>query len=411
MFANYEHDVVGYDVDEAILDTLRDGDIHIEEPGLRAFVNEAISSGYLTVDSEVPAADVHIVCVPTPFDEADKSPKLDYVESAGTAVSEVLREGDTVILESTVPPGTTENVLSPKLEESGLEAGVDFSLAHCPETVLPGNVITELRQNNRIVGGVDPESTEIAVELYSSFVESDIHTTDDATTAEFVKLIQNTFRDTNIALANEIAKVAHDYEIDSREAIRLANMHPRVNIHHPGPGVGGHCLPIDPWFLGHGSDSLEMIELARDINDGMSEYISDILSSSLDGLGGTKIAILGIAYKGNVGDTRKSPGLKLARELQQKPAEMSAVADGGEVSEVDVSIHDSYVTDQTIALQSFEEALSDADAVVISTDHTEYESIDPHRVQELMRGTLVIDTKAILPVDEWMEIGFDVSTI
>lgn len=412
MLANYDYDVVGFDVDEDVLRTLRSGDVHVEEPGLRAFVNEAIDSGRLTVSNQIPAADTHVVCVPTPFDETTKSPDLSSVAAAGETISRVLREGDTVILESTVPPGTTRSRLCPMLERSGMEAGVDFSVAHCPETVLPGNVIAELRQNDRIIGGIDAQSTAVAADLYDAFVEGNIHTTDDATTAEFVKLIQNTFRDTNIALANELAKVAHDYDIDSREAIRLANEHPRVDIHRPGPGVGGHCLPVDPWFLGQDSDSLELIDAARQVNDRMTSYVVEWLTEELDGLSGTKIAVLGVAYKAGVSDTRMSPGLDLARELQEAPVSPAqpCTPDGG-TAEVNVAVHDPYVSNQVLDLVPFDDALDSADALVVVTDHPEFESIDPWRAQELMTDTVVVDTRALLPTDEWTAAGFDVRTI
>jgi UDP-N-acetyl-D-mannosaminuronic acid dehydrogenase len=409
MFANYEHDVVGYDTSTEVVESLSGGEIHFDEPGLRAFVTQALESGNLSVSDEVVTAEYHIIAVPTPFDDVEKTADLAYVEAAGEAIVPELREGDTVILESTVPPGTTVDVLQPVLERSGLEAGADFSLVHCPETVLPGNIITELQQNNRIIGGINQESTEAAVDLYESFVEGEIRTTANATTAEFVKLIQNTFRDTNIALANEIAKLAADYGIDSREAIDLANEHPRVNIHQPGPGVGGHCLPIDPWFLGQTSDELELIETARRLNDGMSGYIIDLLEEELGTLAGKKIAILGVAYKGNVGDTRKSPGLKLARELQAAASSDSepVAADGG--ADVEVALHDPHVEDQTLQLVSLENALADADGIVIATDHDEYEALEPSRFDT--DGATVVDSRAIIDASVWEAAGFSVLTI
>jgi UDP-N-acetyl-D-mannosaminuronic acid dehydrogenase len=413
VLADHGFDVVGFDVDDSIVRTLREGDVHIEEPGLGALVEEGVSSGALIVTDEAVPADVHIICVPTPFDRETKSAELDYVEAAASTVAGVLRKGDLVVLESTVPPGTTRTTLRPLLEESGLEAGVDFSVAYSPETVLPGDVLTELRGNDRIVGGIDGESAARAADLYDSFVEGEIHETEDATTAEFVKLIQNTFRDTNVALANEIAMIAHDYGIDSREAIKLANRHPRVDIHHPGPGVGGHCLPIDPWFLGQDSDRLDLVERARDINDGMVEYVIDWLDED-PGLDGTSVAVLGVAYKGGVGDTRMSPGLDLARELQATSTARTrpATADGGhDPSTVDVRIHDPYVTDQTLDLSSLEEALSGADALVLTANHPEFESIDPERARELMDGTVVVDTFAHLPAEAWRATGFDVRSI
>lgn len=414
MLANYDHVVSGYDIDPEVRSQLRNGEIHFEEPGLRAFVTQALESGQLEITDEVTAAKYHIVCVPTPFDESSKAADLEYVLSAGRAIVDHLRRGDTVILESTVPPGTTTEVLGPVLEESGLSAGNDFSLAHCPETVLPGSVISELRENNRIVGGVNAVSAESAVRLYDSFVDGEIRTAANATMAEFVKLIQNTFRDVNIALANEIARLAGDYGIDSREAIELANGHPRVDILQPGPGVGGHCLPIDPWFLGQGSDELDLIPTARAVNDGMVEYVIGLLREELEGLSGRKIAVLGVAYKGNVGDTRMSPGLRLASELQHaEPKGAPMTADGGTdvVSPPAVSIHDPHVVDSTLDLSDIETATADADAVVVATDHDEFESLDPEAFRTRMAGTTLIDTKGVLRASRWRRAGFDVRRI
>jgi UDP-N-acetyl-D-mannosaminuronic acid dehydrogenase len=411
MLANYGHSVVGYDVDEELVADLQDGCVTVDEPGLRAFVTEALESGSLTVTDEVGASKYHVISVPTPFDHETKTAGLSYIEAAGEAIAPHLRRGDSIILESTVPPGTTVGTLQPVLEQSGLSAGEDFALIHCPETVLPGNIITELRENDRIIGGVNSVSTEAAVRLYESFVEGDIHTTTDATTAEFVKLIQNTYRDTNIALANELAKVANDYGIDSREAIELANDHPRVELHQPGPGVGGHCLPIDPWFLAHDSDALELVTTAREINNGMTDYVVDLLEDELGSLAGSRIAVFGVAYKGNVDDIRNSPGLSLARQLQSVTDEASASvsADGG--AEVEITLNDPHVEDQTLDLKSMEAAADGVDAVIVTTDHTEYEQLDPTVVARQMAGVLVVDTKAVLDEQAWQSAGLHVERI
>ena len=411
MLANYGHNVYGYDADASVISELRDGEVHVEEPGLRAFVTQAFESGQLELVEEIVPAKYHVICVPTPFDREEMTPDLSYVRAVGDAVSPILRTGDTVILESTVPPGTTTGTLQPILEESGLTAGKDFALVHCPETVLPGNIITELRQNARIVGGVNGISTESAVHLYESFVEAEIRTTSDPTTAEFVKLIQNTFRDTNIGLANEIARLAHDYGIDSREAIEMANEHPRVDILQPGPGVGGHCLPVDPWFLGVDSEALDLIATARNVNDGMVEFVIDLLAEELDSLADSRIAILGVAYKGNVGDTRMSPGLRLARELQHGSRQAVPATDGGTPGDPSVSIHDPHVDDPTLDLQSLAAATTDADAVVIATDHDEFAELDPDALGQRMAQRTIIDTKAILAPDQWREAGFTIRRV
>lgn len=412
MLANYGHSVVGYDIDDDLVDNLQDGRITVDEPGLRAFVTEALNSDNLQVTDEVRPSKYHIITVPTPFDRETKTADLSYIEAAGETIQQHLRPGDSVILESTVPPGTTVQTLQPVLEQSDLNAGEDFALIHCPETVLPGNIITELRENDRIIGGVNGVSTEAAVRLYDSFVEGEIHTTADATTAEFVKLIQNTYRDTNIALANELARIAHDYEIDSREAIQLANEHPRVELHQPGPGVGGHCLPIDPWFLGQNSDELNLIVTARGVNDSMTDYVVELIDSNLGGLAGKRIAVLGVAYKGNVDDVRNSPGLAIARQLQDTAADVPASVspDGGDPP-VTVRLHDSYVEDQTLDLQPLEEATQGVDAVVITTDHDEYTHIDPEELVARMAGNLVVDTKAIVDQHTWEQAGLDVIRI
>jgi len=411
VLANSGHEVAGYDTDRAVRDSVRNADVQIDEPGLDELLRQAVESGRLTAADEIAEARYHLICVPTPFDEETRRPGLEYVDAATEAVAEVLREDDTVILESTVPPGTTEERVRPVLEESGLEAGTDFGLAHCPETVLPGNILAELRENDRIVGGIGPESTEPAVELYDSFVDGAIRTAEDPTTAEFVKLIQNTFRDVNIAFANETARIARDYDVDTREAIDLANGHPRVDLLSPGPGVGGHCLPIDPWFLGVGSDSLDLVPTARRVNEGMSAFVIELLRELLGDLDGAKIAVLGAAYKGNVDDTRKSPGLALARELREGPRTPLAAADGERPDGPRVVVHDPHVEDPSIELTDFDTAVSGADALVITADHDEFETLDPRALRERMSTPNVVDTKQMLRLRRWRDAGFSARRI
>jgi len=433
MLANFGHSVTGYDTDPEVRTALERGDVHIDEPGLRAFVTEAFDSGNLELADEARPAKYQIVCVPTPLDKETGQADLSYVESAGESIAPHLRTGDTVILESTVPPRTTVDMLRPILEASGLTGGSDFALVHCPETVLPGNVITELRENDRIIGGVNGISAEAAIRLYDSFVEGEIITAPDATTAEFVKLAQNTYRDANIAIANEFAQLASDYDIDSRDAIALANRHPRVNIHDPGPGVGGHCLPVDPWFLGHGSEQLDLIAHAREVNERMVDHVIGLLATELSA-DDVKIAILGAAYKGNVSDTRNSPGLALAQALREVnetetrltvagdrmstngagiPASVSSdgktESDGSErpttmapngwpFERVEVAVHDEHVEDES--LSSLDEALSGSDAVVITTDHDEYKGLSPADIEAQVES-IIIDTKGVLDAEAW----------
>ncbi|WP_128476569.1 nucleotide sugar dehydrogenase [Halorussus pelagicus] len=391
--------VLGYDASQSVRESLIDGTVHVDEPGLTDLVKRQIETGDLTIVPEPAPANVHVVCVPTPFDEDRKEPDLEYVKQCARSIAEILRPGDAVVLESTVPPGTTTNVFRPLLESSGLLAGEDFALAHCPETVLPGNILTELKQNDRVIGGVDAASCDAAIALYETFVAGDLRTT-DATTAEFVKLIQNTFRDTNIAFANEVAKIAAEHEIDSRTAIELANEHPRVDILDPGPGVGGHCLPVDPWFLVQQSTRTELIETARQVNDSMVDYVIDELDECLGGLAGRQIAILGVAYKGDVDDARRSPGLDLSRKLQRR-------TDG----RIDVRLHDPHVVDQVLNLQPLDNALDGADVTVLVTDHSDFAELRPVEIAERMDGHVVFDTKAMLNAAEWESAGLEVIKI
>ena len=405
LLAHNGNDVVGYDVDERKLDRLHRRELHIGETDLERYIVESLDDGSLVPSDTVEPADIHVICVPTPLDFEAERADLEYVLSAAAGIRDVLREGDTVVLESTVPPGTTEGPLREALEESGLRAGEDFHLAYSPETVLPGNILEELRTNDRFVGGVDDVSTDHAVALYEPCIDGDVNRTPDATTAEFVKLAQNAYRDLNIGFANELANIAKDYGVNTRDAIALANRHSRVDILQPGPGVGGHCLPVDPLFFAHASDSLDLIYSARRVNDGMSGFVVDLLEEHLGTLEGKRVAILGVAYKANVDDTRNSPGLKLAGELQQATPER-AFADGGAAAET--RLCDPLVEDDRLDLVSVDEALDDADAVVVTADHDVFRELDPAETRERMRGDLLVDTKGTMDADAWEAAGFDV---
>ncbi|RYJ19589.1 nucleotide sugar dehydrogenase [Halogeometricum borinquense] len=416
LFANNGHDVVGYDPDEKLVEELRAGNPRTTEDDLREYVLDALDEDF-EPSNEVVEADCHIICVPTPYEEESKRADLSYVEMAGQTVAEHLREGDMVILESTVPPGTTEEVLAPILAAAELTPGRDFSLSHCPETVLPGNIAHELVHNDRIIGGIDDESTDKTIALYDPLVEGTIHRAPDATTAEFVKLSQNAYRDVNIAFANELARVAADYGISSRDAIDLANVHPRVDILNPGPGVGGHCLPIDPWFLGQFSDSLNLIESARRVNDGMIDFVIELLEDELSSLENADIAVLGVAYKGNVDDARHSPGLRLVERLTtMEPREVgAAAADGGQTRACgSVRVHDPHVeSDESsdIDIVDLETALDGADAVVVCAGHDAFCDINPAEAADLMDGRVIVDSFSILDAVTWREHGFDYAAI
>lgn len=394
VLANAGYEVTGYDVDAALREALGRGEVALDEPDLERFVARALEDGLAVVDAIAPA-DFHLVCVPTPYDRSLDRTDLGYVEAAGEGIREVLRPGDCVVLESTVPPGTTERRLRGVLEESGLSVPEEVLLGYSPETVLPGNTLTELRENDRIVGTVGGASPERVVALYGSFTSGEIRTT-DATTAEFVKLVQNASRDVEIAFANEVAKLAREFDIDSREAIAMANEHPRVEILRPGPGVGGHCLPVDPLFLSHGNDVPMLVETARSVNDGMAGYVAGLLSGALGGLEGATVTLLGVAYKGGVGDTRESPSLALRERLRERYV--------GEVRLTDPYVPEGAVDGDLLGL---EESLEGADAAVLVTDHPEYGALSPDRSGERMAGRVVVDTRAMLDADRWEAAGFE----
>lgn len=398
MLANSGYDVRGFDADPEFREQLRAGELQFEEADLERFVRRALSTG-LTIVDDIQTADYHLVCVPTPLEESRERIDLQQVEAAGEAIAGELRRGDTVVLESTVPPGTTVNVLAPALGNSGYRAGGDYTLAYSPETVLPGNTLTEMRTNDRIVGGVGPSDVSGVVSLFGTFVQGDIRTT-DATTAEFVKLVQNGYRDVNIAYANEIAKLAHEFGIDSRAAIALANDHPRVDVLRPGPVVGGHCLPIDPLFLDDADDIPQLIHTARDVNDGMVDFVVELLAAAMTDLERTSIGLLGVAYKGGVGDTRESPTLRLVDRL-----EAEGVAD--------IRVTDPYVDSDQIDrdVLRLEGTILDIDAVVLVTDHPEYGALSPELFADLMHGDTVVDTRAMLDADRWEAAGLDVYQI
>jgi len=399
LFANNGHDVVGFDTDPAVRRRLERGDVEVAEDDLAAYVDRARSEG-LTVSDSVEAADYHMVCVPTPY---ESGPDLRYVEQAADAVAAVLRPGDTVVVESTVPPETTTDIVQPKLDE----AGVEYSLAYAPETILPGNTVTELRTNDRIIGGVDDESAREVADLYESVIDGEVHIAPDATTAECVKLAQNAFRDVNIAFANELALVADDDDIDARETIRLANTHPRVDVLRPGPGVGGHCLPVDPLFLTESGARTQLIEAARAVNDGMADHVVSRLREELGSLAGTEIAVLGVAYKGNVAETRNSPGLAVAQALESATVPAAPITDGGSGT-VTVRLADPHATESYLDIRDWRDALDGADAAVFTTDHDEYANLNPGVVAEALDSPLVLDAVDVLDESRWADYGLNV---
>lgn len=386
-------EVVGVDTNPRVVETVNRGGIHIQEPGLHTLVQAAVKSGGLRAATEVEPADVFIIAVPTPITD-DKRADLTYVRDAGYMVVPVLQAGNLVILESTSPPGTCEKVLRPVLEESGLKAGTDFGLAHCPERVIPGRTVRELIQNDRVIGGIDRRSAEEASRLYKKFVEGRIHLT-GCTTAEMTKLMENTYRDVNIALANELALICEEMGISAWEVIELANLHPRVNIHSPGPGVGGHCIAVDPWFIVERfPETARMIGMGRAINDGMPAYMVKRVRYILDGIGEPRVAVLGVSYKGNIDDTRATPALPI----------ISGLKDAG----IQVAIYDPHIRDFEYELSSLQEALAGADCILLLADHDEFKFLYPQELGKLMRQRVVLDTRNTLSYDLWRQFGFTV---
>ncbi|MBC2324844.1 nucleotide sugar dehydrogenase [Listeria booriae] len=375
MFAKHGQEVIGFDTNKDVIASLQSGRIHIEEPGLQEAFQDVLDNGLLRPVIRLEPANVFIIAVPTPHTE-DHSCDTRYIRQAVKDVIPLLEPGNTIILESTVAPKTTTGVIQPMLEESGFTVGVDVHLVHCPERVLPGQIMTELVNNNRIIGGVTPECTVAGSVVYRTFVKGEMLLT-DASTAELSKLMENTFRDTNIALANELVKLSAELGINALDVIEMANKHPRVNIHTPGPGVGGHCLAVDPYFITTAApEQTPLIQTTREINSTMPKYIADSVDVITNNTA-KKVVILGAAYKGNVDDIRESPALKIAEHLQQRG--------------VEVHVYDPHVTHYAM---NPENAFADADMAIIATEHDEFKRL-PSNLLTSMASMRVFDTKNI----------------
>lgn len=399
LLANNGFKVIGVDKDERLLNIVNGGGAHIEEPGLKTLVHAAVNSGSLQARSKPEAADVFFIAVPTPVRERESRVEVDlaYVEEASRAIAPCLKKDNLVILESTSPPGTTREVVAPILEESGLKAGVDFYLAHCPERVLPGNTLRELIQNNRVIGGINMFSAGEAKKFYSIFVEGEISIT-DATTAEMVKLMENTYRDVNIALANELSIICDRAGVNVWAAIDLANLHPRVNLHRPGPGVGGHCIAVDPWFIISAfREEARLMALSRKINDDQPRRVLDMIEKRLRGLPEPRVTVLGLSYKGNIDDTRESPALKVISGLEEQG--------------IICKIYDPHVSKAGCGTVSLQEAFSGSDCAVLITDHDEFRYLCPGELAELMRTRQVLDTRSCLDRKLWENGGFKFFTL
>lgn len=379
-FAKYGARVVGVDIHPVVVDTLNAGRIHIEEPGLEKLVKEVVESGQFRASLTPEEADVFIVAVPTPnLNDDYKSCDLTYVEQAVKQVLPYVKRGNTIIIESTIAPRSMDDHVKPLVEDAGFVVGKDIYLVHCPERVLPGKIMHEIVHNNRIVGGVTEACAEAGAAVYGLFVEGEIIKT-NARTAEMSKLMENTFRDVNIALANELTKVCNDLGINALEVIEMANKHPRVNLHQPGPGVGGHCLAVDPYFIVAKSPELsKIIKLSRDTNVSMPHYVVDQVNTILEGILQPKIAVFGVTYKADVDDMRESPAMEIVELLEEKGFHLN--------------IYDPHVQTIDQRFVSLEQAINDAHMILLLTDHFEFKGLNYNVLVNNMIEPIMFDTR------------------
>ncbi|KAD4007143.1 UDP-N-acetyl-D-mannosamine dehydrogenase [Arthrobacter yangruifuii] len=383
--------VIGVDVNPYTVEAVNEGRVPFVEPDLGVQVAGAVSQGHLVAQSATPRADAYIVAVPTPF-KADKSADLVYVEQAARNIAPRIQPGNLVILESTSPPGTTQRLadvilsLRPDLaaEANGGKAAVLF--AHCPERVLPGRIMIELVTNDRIIGGLTPEAATAAAALYSTFCQGGIHLT-DAATAEMAKLVENAYRDVNIAFANELSVISGNLGIDVWNLIDLANHHPRVNILQPGPGVGGHCIAVDPWFIVSADpENSKLIRTAREVNDAKPDHVVAAVESAIAGQTAPTITALGLAFKANVDDVRESPAVEIVRRLADR--------NPGARIMVGTPFHEPNLPDAlaglgNVSLTGTDAALEAADVVVLLVDHDAFREITPAQLS----GKKIVDTR------------------
>ena len=379
LLATKGYQVVGVDVSEHVVNTINQGKVHIVEPDLDILVKSAVHSGNLKASTTPVEADIFVLAVPTPFKD-DHQPDLKYVEEATNAISPFIKAGNLVILESTSPVGTTEHTVARILSENGHDITNDVFVAHCPERVLPGRILIELIENDRIVGGINEVSTQVAADFYREFVRGDVLTT-NAPSAEMAKLTENAFRDVNIAFANEISMVCDKQNIDAWELIKLANRHPRVNILQPGPGVGGHCIAVDPWFIISGSpEESKLMRAARNVNDFKPEWVLNKVREKAERFKRPTIACLGLAFKADVDDLRESPAIKIVDQLIQEDAWDIVVC------EPNIKAHDKF------ELLSLGEAISKADIVLLLVDHKPFKQLSASDLKE----KILIDTRGVI---------------
>ena len=376
LFSKSHCEVVGVDISEKIINNLNKGIVHIEEPGISDQIKNAVDKKVYSASLTPQKADAFIITVPTPYIVENYSCDLSYVIEACHSILPVLEKGNTVIIESTIAPMSTDEQIKPIFEKAGFTIGEDLYLAHCPERVLPGRIMYELVNNNRIIGGVTPECAKKASEVYGQFVKGELILT-EAKTAELSKCMENTFRDVNIALANELAKICAEIGVNALDVIEMANKHPRVNLHSPGPGVGGHCLAIDPYFIyAKAPETAKIIKLARDTNNSMPDFVCENVKKIIkEG----KISVLGVSYKGNTDDDRESPAYEIIAKLS---------------SDYEILVHDPHIENPNYV--SLEEAVKDSDLILVLCDHDEFKDLDYDLIKSSMKSPIIFDTKNII---------------
>ena len=394
LMASRSIDVVGVDINQSVVDSVNEGKVHIVEPSLDAVVQSAVASGHLKAATRPEAADAFMIAVPTPI-TAEKASDMRAVLSAIDAIAPVLTPGNLVVLESTSPVGSTDLITQrmaaarPDLRfpKPGVEGPVDIHVAYCPERVLPGKVIEELVSNDRAIGGMTPACTELAVSLYAMFVEGELVPT-RSREAELCKLAENAFRDVNIAYANELANVCDSQGVDVWEVIRLANRHPRVNILNPGPGVGGHCIAVDPWFIVESApNDTPVIQAARSVNDGRPHRVVKKILAMVEDVPSPVIACLGLAFKPDIDDLRESPAVDVVLEVARLPG-VTVLAVEPNIGQLPSGLRDAGVE-----LVDLETALSRADLVALLVDHKDFKE----NRERIARGSRVFDTRGVLP--------------
>ena len=386
MLAAHGVEVVGIDRSAKLVDSLNRGELTFEEKGLEELFHKALDAGIRFQTEDLPA-DIYIIAVPTPYDHRTKKTDARYVTAAVSEVLEVCPKGAIIVVESTISPSTIDRFVRPVVEAKGRKIGEDVHLAHAPERIIPGNMLYELEHNSRTIGADSPEVAAKVQQLYASFCQGEIVRT-DIRTAEMTKVVENTYRDVNIAFANELAKICREDGMDVYEVIRIANKHPRVNILTPGPGVGGHCISVDPWFLvGDYPDIVDVIRAARNVNDGMPEFVLKRIHTIMQEKGITaasRVGLYGLTYKENVDDTRESPTLQLLHQMDEHLA-------GGQIKVYDPYVKKDIVPNQYHDLDAF---LQDVDMVVLLVGHDEIRA-----QMDKLKGKVVLDTRNICTLE------------